>query len=159
MSAVTSLIPGRATPEGTRNFPRTLGRSGLKCSLLGFGCYRINQENPNHRAALEQALLSGVNLIDTSTNYGDGESEIVVGEVLERLLQEERLQREQVVVVSKIGYCQGQALEVVQPLQDQCLEPVVPALDRSEELPILWSTRGLDETDRGDLGQGGPEFV
>lgn len=91
---------------------RQLGNTGLRCSPIGFGCYRINCENPNHRGALEQALLSGVNLIDTSSNYTDGESETVVGEVLSQMISEGRVQRDQVVVVSKLGYCQGQALAV-----------------------------------------------
>jgi VWFA-related protein len=34
---------------------------------LGFGGYRVNDETPIHGAALERALGSGVNLVDTST--------------------------------------------------------------------------------------------
>ncbi|MCA9791411.1 MAG: aldo/keto reductase [Candidatus Eremiobacteraeota bacterium] len=106
-----TIIAGRATPEATSHHPNRLGKTGLGCSRLGFGCYRIDFENPNHREALEVALDRGVNLIDTSTNYGDGESESTVGEVLTRLVENERLQREQIIVVSKIGYVQGQNFE------------------------------------------------
>ena len=52
-------------------------------------------------------MMHGINLIDTSTNYTDGASERLVGQVLETLVHEKRLQREQVVVVSKVGYLQG----------------------------------------------------
>jgi uncharacterized protein len=79
-------------------------------SRLGFGGYRVDDETPEHRAALERALQAGVNLIDTSTNYTDGGSERLVGSVLADLAGRQRLHRQEVVVVSKIGYVQGQNL-------------------------------------------------
>jgi hypothetical protein len=112
-------MPGSASVEGTRRFAqrarennegtsasayRALGRTDLVTSSLGFGSYRIDDRTPEHAAALEQALLSGVNLIDTSTNYTDGASETCIGNVLARD------RREEVIVVSKVGYVQGQAL-------------------------------------------------
>ncbi len=112
MSTSTATLPGRATPEATSNQTRRLGKSELGCSALGFGCYRINSENPNHRTALQQALSSGLNLIDTSSNYADGESETVVGQVLAEMVEAGEVRRDQVLVVSKIGYCQGSALAV-----------------------------------------------
>ncbi len=104
-----------ATPEATslrladhpRLAARGLGSSGLTVSQAGFGCYRIDPRVEEHRLALKQALSSGVNLIDTSSNYADGGSEALVGMVLEELFSENALQREQVVVVSKGGYLQG----------------------------------------------------
>ena len=111
---------GRATPEGTaaraRRFPRQaagygpLGSTGLTVSRLGFGCYRVDDETPEHREALIAALERGCTLIDTSTNYTDGASERLVGSVLAELGREGRLAREEAVVVSKIGYVQGQNL-------------------------------------------------
>jgi hypothetical protein len=106
--------PGAATDEGTRaatarlaGGATTLGSTGLHCSRLGFGGYRVDDETPEHRAALEMALLEGCNLVDTSTNYTDGDSERLFGEVLADLAGRGRLAREAVVVVSKIGYLQG----------------------------------------------------
>ena len=106
-----------ATAEGTRRFAqraidegnpdsayRALGSTGLLTSSLGFGSYRIDAQTPEHSAALEKALLGGVNLIDTSTNYTDGSSETCIGKVLTRH------RREEIIVVSKVGYLQGQAL-------------------------------------------------
>jgi hypothetical protein len=87
-----------------------LGATGLTVSHLGFGCYRVDDETPAHREALTQALLGGCTLIDTSTNYMDGESERLVGSVLAELQRDGRVRREDVVVVSKIGYVQGQNL-------------------------------------------------
>ncbi len=108
---------GSASAVGTRRFAqraidagtpdsayRALGRTALVTSSLGFGSYRIDAQTPEHAAALQKALLGGVNLIDTSTNYTDGSSETCIGNVLARH------RREELIVVSKVGYVQGQAL-------------------------------------------------
>jgi len=86
---------------------RALGSTGLTVSAAGFGGYRVDVEVEEHHTALEKALLGGVNLIDTSANYSDGHSELLVGAVLGRLIQAGLVQREQVVVVTKAGYLQG----------------------------------------------------
>ena len=49
-------------------------------------------------------------MIDTSTNYMDGESEQLVGSVLKQLIGAGEVAREELIVVSKIGYVQGQNL-------------------------------------------------
>jgi aryl-alcohol dehydrogenase-like predicted oxidoreductase len=84
-----------------------LGSTGLIVSQAGFGCYRIEPQVEEHGLALRQALLSGINLIDTSSNYADGGSETLVGRVLAELIVEGSLAREQVVLVTKGGYLQG----------------------------------------------------
>ncbi len=108
-------ISGFATAEATRDRAQRhpavafapLGRSGLTCSRAGFGGYRIGTSAPAHREALYRALRGGINLIDTSANYADGESEILVGQVLAECLREGSLSREAVIVVTKAGYLQG----------------------------------------------------
>jgi uncharacterized protein len=87
-----------------------LGSTGLPVSRLGFGCYRVDDETPGHRAALARAIETGCTLIDTSTNYTDGHSESLVGEVLEDLRRRDPARRRAVVLVSKIGYVQGRNL-------------------------------------------------
>ena len=57
--------------------------SALPVSRIGFGCYRVDDQAPGHREALERALADGCTLIDTSTNYTDGGSERLVGAVLQ----------------------------------------------------------------------------
>jgi aryl-alcohol dehydrogenase-like predicted oxidoreductase len=84
-----------------------LGRTGLHVSQAGFGGYRISAGVAEHAAALQHALVSGINLIDTSANYADGGSEDLVGQVLAHMLDSGELRREAVVVVSKTGYLQG----------------------------------------------------
>lgn len=109
-----------ASSESTKNFiskypdikSKVFGKTGFEVSICGFGCYRIDDGIPQHQKALEKALLSGINLIDTSSNYSDGGSEIIVGKVLNKLISENKIERENVVVVSKGGYLQGSNLKL-----------------------------------------------
>jgi aryl-alcohol dehydrogenase-like predicted oxidoreductase len=55
-----------------------------------------------------------VNLVDTSTNYTDGGSERLVGRVVGDAIRRGRIAREEIVVVSKIGYVQGENLALAQ---------------------------------------------
>ncbi len=120
-SAVGTFLPGAATPESTATYASRFGRrgfvplgsTGLTTSRVAFGGYRVDDETPEHREALDKALRSGCNLIDTSTNYMDGGSERCVGGVLGGLARSGALRREEIIVVSKIGYVQGQNLELV----------------------------------------------
>ncbi len=130
---------------------RSLGSTGLTVSAAGFGGYRVDVEVEEHHTALEKALLGGVNLIDTSANYTDGHSERLVGAVLARLTGAGLIQREQVVVVTKAGYLQGQNHKVSQerkqegrvwpellelePGLEHCLHPefLADQIDRSLE--------------------------
>ena len=106
---------GRATPEGTARYAkrfaaegyRPFGSTGLTVSLIGFGSYRTDDATAEHRAALSRALAAGVNVIDTATNYTDGGSERLIGSVLRDLFSSGPLARDEVVVISKIGYVQG----------------------------------------------------
>jgi aryl-alcohol dehydrogenase-like predicted oxidoreductase len=110
------LIRGFATPEATRAWARRhhpaacalLGRSGLTCSRAGFGGYRVSAGNAAHSEALDLALRRGINLVDTSANYADGQSEVLVGQVLAARIDDGELAREAVIVVTKAGYLQGQ---------------------------------------------------
>lgn len=123
----TSGLEGRATPEGTGTYVSrilansssslpaekgydALGSTGLTTSRLGFGGYRIAEGQEEHREALLKAIREGCNLIDTSTNYTDGASEQLVGSVLKELIGKQEISREEIIVVSKIGYVQGQNL-------------------------------------------------
>jgi hypothetical protein len=95
------------------------GRTGWKVSRLGFGCYRVDEITAEHAEALKFALRSGINLIDTSTNYTDGGSEKLVGRVLQELFAAGELQRDEVVIVSKAGYVQEQNMQLAQERERQ----------------------------------------
>ncbi len=121
------MIQGFATPQNTESFANEhssllyeeLNYTGLLVSQAGFGCYRVDVAIPEHGKALRRALLAGINLIDTSSNYSDGGSERLVGAVLEDLISSGRVSRESVVVVSKVGYLQGQNYELSQERKRQ----------------------------------------
>ena len=114
-------IKGKATPEMTTAFRdrhedysqtfKTLGLTGLQCSPVGFGTYRVDVRVPTHRGSLAKALRMGVNLIDTSANYADGMSERLVGEVLRGMTLHDLVRREEIIIVSKGGYLQGENFE------------------------------------------------
>jgi hypothetical protein len=116
-------IPGYATPEQTRQYAaqftdlppnafRQLGRTGLTVGRLGFGTYRCHAEIPSHLTALRQALLSGVNVIDTSANYMDGMAEVLIGDLFNEFIVWDGHPREAYLVVSKVGYLQGENLDM-----------------------------------------------
>ncbi len=116
---------GRATVGGTATYAVRMvthlphlaqgfgpfGSTGLTASRLGFGTYRVDTSDAEHRGALTTALRGGCNVIDTSANYMDGDSERLIGSVLDELMKTGELAREEVIVVSKIGYVQGQNLK------------------------------------------------
>ena len=66
---------------------RTLGRSGVEVSEIGFGAWAIGgrmwggARDDDARQALHRARERGINFIDTALEYGDGHSEQLVGEV------------------------------------------------------------------------------
>jgi len=69
---------------------RTLGRTGLKVSALGFGCGDVGglivRGSPAERErAVARALEAGVNYFDTAASYGNGESERNLGVTLRAL--------------------------------------------------------------------------
>jgi aryl-alcohol dehydrogenase-like predicted oxidoreductase len=115
-------MKGSATLLGTINYAQRhsnisyqiLPHAGYLVSSAGFGCYRVDVSVLEHLQALEKALVSGINVIDTSANYADGGSEELVGKVLHELVVNDQLQREEVVVISKVGYLQGQNYKLSQ---------------------------------------------
>jgi aryl-alcohol dehydrogenase-like predicted oxidoreductase len=80
---------------------RTLGRTGIQVSEIGYGAWGIGQAlwvgatDPESMRALNAAVDEGVNFIDTALVYGNGHSEQLVG----RLLKE---RKEKIAVASKI---------------------------------------------------------
>src|SRR5687767_8736945 len=72
---------------------RTLGRTGLRVSTLGFGCGNVGglmiRGKPAERErALARALEWGINYFDTASLYGDGQSEQNLGQTLRALKAE-----------------------------------------------------------------------
>lgn len=82
---------------------RSLGRSGLRVSLVGLGANNFGGrlDLAASRAVIDRAIERGITLIDTADAYGErdgrkGGSETVLGEVL-------GARRRQIVLASKFG--------------------------------------------------------
>ncbi|MBI4013205.1 MAG: aldo/keto reductase [Candidatus Rokubacteria bacterium] len=137
---------------------RTLGKTGLRVSVLGFGCGNVGglmvRGAPAERErAVARAIELGLNYFDTAPSYGDGLSERHLGEAL-------RAVRADVYVGTKFrvepgeladaGVAIARSLEAslarlgmervdlfqlhnlvgASPAAEQVLEAVVPALER-----------------------------
>jgi aryl-alcohol dehydrogenase-like predicted oxidoreductase len=87
---------------------RSLGRTGLKVSEIGFGAWGIGGRTDGHTsygdtddatsvAALRRAFELGITFFDTSSVYGYGRSESLIGEALGPA-------RDKVVIATKAGY-------------------------------------------------------
>lgn len=64
---------------------RTLGKTGEKVSILGFGSgsrWLAYKDLDKGLAALDRARKAGINYIDSAASYGDGQSETWIGEYL-----------------------------------------------------------------------------
>ena len=72
---------------------RTLGRTGLQVSEVGFGAWGIGAkqwigaDDDESVRALDRAIDLGLNLIDTALAYGDGHSEAIVGRVVKARME------------------------------------------------------------------------
>jgi aryl-alcohol dehydrogenase-like predicted oxidoreductase len=72
---------------------RVLGRTGVKLSVLGFGCgavggLMVRGDAADQERAAARALELGINYFDTAAAYGNGESEKNLGCVLKALRAE-----------------------------------------------------------------------
>jgi len=85
---------------------RTLGKSGLSVSALGFGCMGLSfgygppLEKQKAIALIREAFESGVTFFDTAEAYGPFENEKLVGEALAPM-------RDAVVIATKFGFKDG----------------------------------------------------
>jgi aryl-alcohol dehydrogenase-like predicted oxidoreductase len=90
---------------------RRLGRSGIEVSAIGMGCWAIGGplwagdqplgwgevDDDESVRTIHRSLELGATLFDTSSNYGAGHSERVLGRALAG-------RREQAVIATKFGY-------------------------------------------------------
>lgn len=83
---------------------RTLGRTGLKVSVVGVGTWQFGGEwgraftQSDVDAILDRAAEAGVNLIDTAECYGDHLSERLIGDYLSRH------DRDRWIIATKFGH-------------------------------------------------------
>ena len=61
------------------------GNSGLRISKLGLGLMKIsNTDLENATKIFEHAYKSGINYFDTGEFYGEGKSEIMLGQIIKK---------------------------------------------------------------------------
>jgi aryl-alcohol dehydrogenase-like predicted oxidoreductase len=80
---------------------RTLGRTGWKVSEISFGAWAIGGawgqvSDEESMAALNQAIDSGINFIDTADVYGNGHSHSLIAQL-------KKSRKEEIVVATKLG--------------------------------------------------------
>ncbi len=86
---------------------RTLGRTGLRVSEIGYGAWGIGKsgwvgaDDDESLRALQRAIDLGLTFIDTALGYGDGHSERLVGQVV-------RAHSQPIYVATKIPPKNGQ---------------------------------------------------
>lgn len=69
---------------------RVFGRTGMRVSVLGFGCgavggLMVRGDPADQERTVARAIAAGVNYFDTAVLYGDGESEKNLGRILRNL--------------------------------------------------------------------------
>lgn len=79
---------------------RNLGHSGLIVSTIGIGCATFGRESDRQTSLLimDHAFGQGITLFDTAEAYGQGASELVVGEWLQS-----RNLRDKIILATKVN--------------------------------------------------------
>lgn len=109
------MIPGRATPEGTKRFAERSSAApghfreaaGVLLSSIGLGTY-LGKENDatdrGYEASIARALASAVNVFDSAINYRGQRSERAIGRALAAAFTSGAARRDEVFVSTKGGY-------------------------------------------------------
>src|SRR5579863_3819280 len=87
---ICTARPSATESGGTAMEMRIYGRTGMRLSVLGFGCgavggLMVRGDPRDQERAVARALAVGVNYFDTAVAYGDGESEENLGRILQNL--------------------------------------------------------------------------
>ena len=69
---------------------RVFGRTGMRLSILGFGCgavggLMVRGDPRDQERTIARAIAAGVNYFDTAVQYGNGELEKNLGRILQKL--------------------------------------------------------------------------
>ena len=104
-TAGTRRFTARA-PERSEDFYRAFPRK-LVVSALGIGSYLgdcTDEEDERYRITVREAITSGVNVIDTASNYRCQRSERAVGHAVVEAIAAGEVRRDELVVCTKGGY-------------------------------------------------------
>ena len=125
---------------------RTFGRTGLKISLLTFGCGAVGglmTKGTSHDQdrAVDWARDNGINHFDTAPSYGDTVSEANLGRALGR-------NRSDIIVSTKIGLSKDE-LKDIQGATQKSLEASLKRL-RQDHVDIFQLHNTLDDANASD---------
>ncbi|MGI4831216.1 MAG: aldo/keto reductase [Janthinobacterium lividum] len=121
---------------------RTLGKSGLEVSALGFGCMGLSfgfgpaTEKQEAIKVIRAAYDGGVTFFDTAEAYGPKLNEEVVGEALEPM-------RDKVVIATKFGFKNGVPSQGLDSRPERIREVAEESLRllRSESIDLFYQHR------------------
>lgn len=104
---------------------RRLGHSGLQVSVIGVGTNNFGPriDYPAAERVLLQAVDEGINFIETSNTYGDGQAEAFIGQAL-------RTKRDQVLFATKVVSNRGEGPNMHGGSRKHILEQVELSLRR-----------------------------
>jgi aryl-alcohol dehydrogenase-like predicted oxidoreductase len=109
------MIKGHATQEGTADFAKKSTANqenfrkinNLTLSNVGIGTYLGNPDSNTDvlvENAVKQSILAGINVIDTAINYRSQKAERSVGKAIATLINEGKINRDEVFISTKNGY-------------------------------------------------------
>jgi aryl-alcohol dehydrogenase-like predicted oxidoreductase len=75
---------------------KTLGKSGLQVSVIGFGCMSLGSDQQHNTRLIGEAVDNGINFFDTADLYDKGWNEESVGKAI-------RSYRDKIVLATKVG--------------------------------------------------------
>jgi aryl-alcohol dehydrogenase-like predicted oxidoreductase len=121
---------------------RSVGRSGLKVSHLGLGTWRWGRETDADEAAAILVAFrdAGGTLVDTATSYAEGQSEQILGDLLDDIVP-----RDELVIASKAGHRWVDGEAVVDSSRGALLRELDQSLRRLQvDYLDLWQLHVVD---------------
>lgn len=104
----TKAFASRHAAHGSKGVPFVhFPKKGWACSKVGFGGYRVSVLS-THGETLKNAILAGINVIDTSAHFENGKSEEMIGKAIDNLIHNGLVKRQELVIITKAGYIQSQ---------------------------------------------------
>jgi len=121
---------------------RRAGKSGLSLSRLGLGTMTWGRDTDTHEAAdqCRAFIEAGGNFIDTSSTYGDGDSERVIGGLIGTLFK-----REDVAIATKAGVSFPEGARTVNNSRQSLIAELDRSLTRLEtDYVDIWQIHSWD---------------
>jgi aryl-alcohol dehydrogenase-like predicted oxidoreductase len=121
---------------------RRAGTSGLTLSRLGLGTMTWGRDTDTHEAAdqCRAFIEAGGNFIDTSSTYGDGDSERVIGGLIGTLFK-----RDDVAIATKAGITFPDGVRTVNNSRQSLIADLDRSLSRLEtDYVDLWQIHSWD---------------